>query len=49
MNKITFPNLNLEFNIDPVAFTIGNKPIYWYGIIIISRNNFIAYFDQNKA
>ena len=36
MNTITFPNLNLEFNIDPVAFRIGEKPIYWYGIIIMS-------------
>lgn len=33
-NIIGFPNLNLEFNINPVAFSIGSKPIYWYGIII---------------
>lgn len=39
MNKITFPNLNLDFTIDPVAFKVGDKPIYWYGIIIVSRNN----------
>ena len=25
MNTITFPNLNLEFNINPVAFTIFRK------------------------
>ena len=36
MNKITFPNLNLEFNIDPVAFQVGGKEVYWYGIIIMS-------------
>ena len=34
MHNITFPNLGLDFNIDPVAFSIGSKPIYWYGIII---------------
>ena len=31
---ISFPNLNLTFNIDRVAFTIGGKEVYWYGIII---------------
>lgn len=34
MNQITFPNLNLKFNIDPVAFTAFGKDVYWYGIII---------------
>ncbi|MGE5473340.1 MAG: prolipoprotein diacylglyceryl transferase [Ignavibacteriales bacterium] len=32
--KIAFPGLGLEFNIDPVAFTIFGKEIFWYGIII---------------
>lgn len=31
---IEFPRLGLHFNIDPVAFCIGGKDIYWYGIII---------------
>ena len=31
---ISFPSLGLSFNPSPVAFTIGSKPIYWYGIII---------------
>ncbi len=31
---IEFPRLGLHFNIDPVAFCIGGKNIYWYGIII---------------
>lgn len=31
---ISFPKLNLTFNIDSVAFTIGSKDVYWYGIII---------------
>lgn len=32
--NITFPHLGLEFNINPVAFSIGNFHVYWYGIII---------------
>ena len=36
MNKITFPNLNLEFNINPVATTVFGKDVYWYGIIIMT-------------
>ena len=35
MNYIEFPNLGLKFNIDPVAFKIGNFEIYWYAIIIV--------------
>lgn len=31
---ISFPYLGLKFEIDRVAFSIGNKDIYWYGIII---------------
>jgi phosphatidylglycerol:prolipoprotein diacylglycerol transferase len=34
MNYIGFPGLHLEFNINPVAFSIFGKSIYWYGIII---------------
>ena len=34
MSAITFPGLGLSFTIDPVAFTLFGKPIYWYGIII---------------
>ncbi len=33
-NLVEFPGLGLEFTIDRVAFTIGNMPIYWYGVII---------------
>lgn len=32
--EITFPGLGLSFNPDRVAFYIGQKGIYWYGIII---------------
>ena len=31
---ISFPELGLSFNPSRVAFTIGSKAIYWYGIII---------------
>lgn len=33
-NPIRFPALGISFDPNPVAFTIGSKPIYWYGIII---------------
>ncbi len=33
-NYIAFPKLGLEFNINPVAFTIGGITVRWYGIII---------------
>ena len=34
LNKISFPKLGWEFNIDPTAFKIGSLEIQWYGIII---------------
>ncbi len=34
MNKIGFPGLGLEFEIDPTAFTIFGLDIQWYGVII---------------
>lgn len=34
MYNIAFPELNLYFNINKVAFNILGKDIYWYGIII---------------
>ncbi len=32
--EISFPSLGLSFNPSPVAFSIGGKDFYWYGIII---------------
>jgi phosphatidylglycerol:prolipoprotein diacylglycerol transferase len=32
--EISFPGLGLSFNPSRVAFSIGSKAIYWYGIII---------------
>ena len=34
MYNVQFPGLNLNFHIDPVAFSIGDFNIYWYGMII---------------
>lgn len=36
MNVISFPKLGLSMNVDPVAFSIGTKPIYWYAIVILT-------------
>ena len=33
-HEISFPGLGLSFNPSRVAFSIGEKGIYWYGIII---------------
>ena len=34
MYQVTFPGLGLSFDINPVAFSIGDFQVYWYGIII---------------
>lgn len=34
MGTISFPNLGIELNPSPVAFSVFGKEIYWYGIII---------------
>ena len=36
MTKISFPGLNLYFNINRIAIKLGGIDIYWYGIIIVS-------------
>lgn len=36
MGAISFPNLGIEINPSPVAFSLFGKDIYWYGIIIAS-------------
>ncbi|SCW60818.1 phosphatidylglycerol:prolipoprotein diacylglycerol transferase [Ruminococcaceae bacterium YRB3002] len=33
-DKISFPGLGIELDINPVAFSIGSLNVYWYGIII---------------
>lgn len=34
LSRITFPGLGISVDPSPVAFTIGGKEIYWYGIIL---------------
>ena len=36
MNVISFPKMGITLNIDPIAFSIGTKPIYWYALIILA-------------
>lgn len=36
MNTTTFPLLNLNLNLDPVAFEIFGLEIHWYAIFIVS-------------
>ena len=33
-SPITFPNLGITVDPNPVAFTVFGKDIYWYGLII---------------
>ncbi len=33
---ISFPNLNLSFLINPVAFSFCGLKVHWYGIIIVT-------------
>ncbi len=33
-NIVTFPGLDLSFEVNRVAFSIGNINIYWYGVLI---------------
>ncbi len=33
-NIVTFPGLGLEFELNPIAFTVFGWPVHWYGVII---------------
>lgn len=35
-NIVTFPGLGLEFELNPIAFTVFGWPVHWYGVIIAS-------------
>ena len=48
MKPILFPNLGIEVNVSNIAFTIGEKAIYWYGIIIMSGILLALYLAHNK-
>lgn len=34
MYHVSFPGMGIELTVDPVALSVGNFSIYWYGIII---------------
>lgn len=36
IQQVSFPGLGLEFTANRIAFTVLGRPIYWYGIIIVS-------------
>ena len=46
---ISFPGLGLSFNPSRVAFSIGNKHIYWYGIIIAAGFLLAVYYAMRRA
>ena len=36
IHTVSFPGLGLEFTLNRVAITLLGRPIYWYGVIIVS-------------
>ncbi len=49
INNISFPKLGLSFDINRVAFSIFNKEIYWYAIIIITGFLLASLFVAQSA
>lgn len=49
MNPIVFPGLGITLQIDRVAFSIGSKPVYWYGIIIACGFLLAAWYGAHIA
>lgn len=51
MNTISFPKLGISLNVNPVAFYLGVKPIYWYALIILSGflgGFLLIYYDAEQ-
>ena len=51
MNVISFPKLGIVLNVNPVAFSIGAKSIYWYALIILTgffAGGTFVYFTAEK-
>ena len=48
-NIVSFPALGLEFNVHPVAFSIGGLHIYWYGIIIAAAFGLALLYCMPRA
>lgn len=49
MGAISFPNLGIEFNPSPVAFSVFGKEIYWYGIIIAGGFILAVIYAMSRA
>ncbi len=49
MYEISFPSLGLSFNPSRVAFSIGGKAIYWYGIIIAAGFLLAVWYGLKRA
>lgn len=48
MNIISFPGLNLKFEISRIALKIGNANIYWYAVLIVSAILIGVFFAKKK-
>lgn len=48
MNTVTFPILNLELNINKIAFTVFGVPIYWYAILIVASLALAIFLCKRK-
>lgn len=48
MNIVTFPILNLELNINKIAFTVFGIPIYWYAILIVASLALAIFLCKRK-
>ena len=48
-SPITFPNLGIEINPSPVAFTVFGKDIYWYGIVIAAGFLLAVFYMLSRA
>ena len=49
LSPITFPNLGIRIDPDPVAFTVFGKQIYWYGIIIAAGFLLAVLYMMHRA
>ena len=47
--NVSFPKLGINMKINPIAFTIGNINIYWYGILITLGILLAILYTSNKA
>ncbi len=48
-NVVSFPGLGWEFHFSNVAFYIGSKPVYWYGIIIMAGFLLAVFYASHRA